>query len=69
VLVGNYLCADVATARSQIEVIGLVVGNIIPAPPGSDDTWIVMDQVPAPGQSAPPGSAVDLLVETPDSPC
>jgi beta-lactam-binding protein with PASTA domain len=69
VIVGNYLCEDVAGARSQIEAIGLVVGMIAPPPPGSDDTWIVLDQSPQPGEPAAPGSAVDLLVETADSPC
>jgi beta-lactam-binding protein with PASTA domain len=68
-MVGNYQCENVAQARTQIEDLGLVVGMIAPPPPGSDDSWIVLGQVPAAGSPAPPGSAVDLLVETADSPC
>ena len=68
-IVGNYQCEDVATARSQIEAFGLVVGLITPTPPASDDTWIVMAQAPAAGDPVAPGSSVDLNVEPPNSAC
>jgi beta-lactam-binding protein with PASTA domain len=67
--VGEYRCQDVATAKAAIIAAGLVVGTIDPAPPISDDTWIVLDQDPQPGQQVPPGSPVNLTVYQPTVPC
>lgn len=68
VLVFEFLCNDLGTARAQIESAGLLVGRIIPDPP-PDDSWIVHDQLPQAGGSVPEGSAVDLVLMEPNEPC
>ncbi len=68
-MVGNFECLDLGTARSQIEAVGLLLGTIIPDEPARDDSWIVHDQLPAPGGWVPVGSAVDLVVMEPLEPC
>jgi beta-lactam-binding protein with PASTA domain len=67
--VGDYRCLDLATARQQIESIGLRVGTVFPSSPVSDDDWIVAEQNPQPGSAAPLSSDVDLFLIEPGSPC
>jgi eukaryotic-like serine/threonine-protein kinase len=69
VLVGDYQCLDLATAVSQIEASGLVVGSIFPDAPPRDDGWQVKEQQPAAGEGVVLGTVVDLLVVDPSSPC
>jgi hypothetical protein len=59
----------VATARAGIEAAGLVIGTLTPAPPASDDTWLVQAQSPFPGETVPLGSPVDLTLIDPVTPC
>jgi serine/threonine-protein kinase len=68
VLVGRYTCLTLGTARSHIEEAGLLVGATIPDPAPPDD-WIVHDQLPAPGESVPVGSAVKLELRDNLEPC
>jgi beta-lactam-binding protein with PASTA domain len=68
-LVGDFLCLDLATARSQLEEAGLLVGFVYPEDPPPEESWIVHDQLPKPGESIPLGSAVDLMLEDPLEAC
>jgi beta-lactam-binding protein with PASTA domain len=67
-LVGDFMCLDLATARSLLEDEGLLVGATYPDPP-PDDTWVVLDQLPKPGESVPAGTKVDLMLADPQDPC
>jgi len=67
VLVGDFLCLDLATARSHLEEADLLVGATYPEEP--DDSWIVHDQLPEPGDTVPIGVAVDLVLADPLEPC
>ncbi len=69
VLVGDFQCLPLATARSVIEEAGLLVGFIYPEDLPPEDSWIVHGQLPKPGESIPVGSAVDLMLEDPLEPC
>ena len=69
VLVGDFQCLPLATARTVIEEARLLVGFIYPEDPPPEDSWIVHDQLPKPGESIPVGSAVDLMLEDPLEPC
>ncbi|MFV2063276.1 MAG: Stk1 family PASTA domain-containing Ser/Thr kinase [Chloroflexota bacterium] len=69
VLVGDFLCLELATARSQLEGAGLLVGALIPDDPPPEDNWFVHDQLPKSGESVPVGSAVDLELKEPMEPC
>lgn len=60
VLVGDFTCLDLATARSQIEDKGLLVGATYPDP--APEGWFVHDQLPKPGESKPVGTKVDLML-------
>jgi len=66
-LVGSFLCLDLATARLQLDEVGLLVGATIPEDPV--DNWIIHDQLPSPGETVPVGSAVDLVLMDPLDPC
>lgn len=66
-LVGSFLCLDLATARRQLEAVGLLVGATIPEVP--DDDWIIDDQLPSSGETVPVGSAIDLVLVDPVEPC
>ena len=68
-LVGDFMCHDLATARSLLQAAGLVVGAIIPADPPPGDDWLVHDQLPEPGESIPVGAKVDLMLGDPLEPC
>lgn len=67
-LVGDFMCLDLTTARSLLEEEGLLVGATYPDPP-PDDTWVVLDQLPRPGESVPLGTKVDLMLADPQDPC
>jgi plastocyanin len=69
VLVGNYECLDLGTARAQIEEKGLVLATVTPQSPPADDSWLVQDQVPYAGEAVPTGTPVDLVVSGPFEPC
>jgi beta-lactam-binding protein with PASTA domain len=69
VLVGDFMCHDLATARDLLAQKGLVVGAIYPEDPKPGDDWLVHDQLPKPGQSVPVGSKVDLMLGDPQDPC
>ncbi len=58
---GDYRCVTLAQAQTQIEGDGFTVGTV-DAAPGADDTWIVLSQDPAPGQSRPFGTAINLTM-------
>ena len=57
--------------RPLIEGSDLVVGEIFEgsAPGPYDDSWLVEQQNPLPGQQVAPGTAVDLLVKSPSDDC
>jgi beta-lactam-binding protein with PASTA domain len=67
--INNYRCLDLATARQQIEQASLLAVVAYPPEGSYDDSWIVTDQLPAAGTQVPPGSEVDLIVSSPDTPC
>ena len=64
---GSFLCLDLATARLQLEEVGLLVGATIPEE--AEERWIIHDQLPSPGGSVPVGSAIDLVLRDPVEPC
>ena len=68
VLVGDFTCLELATARAQLEDKGLLVGATYPEPP-PEETWIVHDQLPRPSESVPVGTKVDLMLADPQEPC
>jgi len=68
-VVGNYECVDLASARFQIESVGLVVEQVFPGDTPEFDDWLVIAQTPGSGASVPPGSGVSLSVSAPDDPC
>ncbi len=67
-LVGDFMCLDLTTARTLLEDDGLLVGATYPDPP-PEETWIVHDQLPKPGESVPVGAKVDLMLADPQDPC
>jgi hypothetical protein len=69
VLVGDFRCLDLATARSHIEEAGLLVGQTIHSGPTPGDDWLVQAQLPDAGEYLPPGSNVDLVLADPMEPC
>ncbi|MBX3031266.1 MAG: Stk1 family PASTA domain-containing Ser/Thr kinase [Chloroflexi bacterium] len=69
VLVGRFLCLDVAQARAGLEEVDLVIESVDPPPPESDDSWLVRDQDPPAGSEVPPGTSVRLWVTDPAEPC
>ena len=66
---GDFLCLELGTARSHLDAAGLLVGATIPEDPPPEDSWIVHEQLPQPGESVPIGSAVDLRLMDPLEPC
>jgi serine/threonine-protein kinase len=68
VLVGDFMCHDLAEARTLLEDVGLVVGATYPEQLPGDD-WLVHDQLPKPGASVAVGSKVDLMLGDPLEPC
>ena len=68
VLVGDFTCLELVTARAQLEDKGLLVGATYPEPP-PEETWIVHDQLPRPSESVPVGTKVDLMLADPQEPC
>jgi hypothetical protein len=69
VLIGDYRCLDLATARSHIEAKGLVVGDTIPSSPAPGDDWLVHAQMPEAGDSVAVGSNVGLMLAGPMEAC
>jgi beta-lactam-binding protein with PASTA domain len=69
ILVGDFLCLDLGTARSHLKDAGLLVGATIPDDPVPDDSWIIHDQLPKAGEFVPLGTAVDLVLMEPLAPC
>ena len=67
-LVGDFMCLELATARDLLEDEGLLVGATYPDPP-PEETWVVQDQLPKPGESVPVGTKVDLMLADPQEPC
>ena len=68
-LVGDFLCLDLATARTHIEAAGLLIGVMIPSDQSPGDDWIVHGQLPKAGESVPVGANVDLVLMDPLEPC
>ncbi len=68
-VVGNYECLDLVTARLQIESVGLVVEQVFPGDTPEYDDHLVIAQTPEPGAAVPPGSGVSLAVSAPEDPC
>jgi serine/threonine-protein kinase len=60
VLVGDFTCLDLATASSQLQDAGLLIGATYPDP--AEEGWLVHDQLPKPGESVPVGTKVDLML-------
>jgi hypothetical protein len=69
VLVGDFQCLDLATARGHIEGAGLIVGATIASIPSPGDDWLVHEQLPDAGAYLPRGSNVDLVLDDPMEPC
>jgi serine/threonine-protein kinase len=69
VLVGDFRCLDLATARAHIEEAGLLVGATIPADPPPGDDWLVQEQLPQAGEYLARGSNVDLVLADAMEPC
>jgi hypothetical protein len=69
VLVGDFRCLDLATARGHIEEAGLLVGATIPSDPTPRDDWLGQEQLPDAGEYLPLGSNVDLVLADPMEPC
>jgi beta-lactam-binding protein with PASTA domain len=61
----DYRCVPLADAEEALQADGFTVGTI--TPPGSDPTWLVGGQNPAPGATAAPGTPIDLTVYDPAS--
>ena len=68
-MVGDFLCLDLATARTHIEAAGLLIGVTIPSDHEPADDWIVHGQLPKAGESVPVGTNVDLVLMDPLEPC
>ena len=68
---GDYRCLTLDGAQAQIVANGFTVGEIQTNPTGQafDNTWVVHAQVPTPGESRPPGTAIRLTVEDPSQAC
>jgi serine/threonine-protein kinase len=69
VLVGDFRCLDLATARDHIEKAGLIMGATIPGDPAPGDDWLVQAQLPNAGEYVSPGSDVNLVLADPMEPC
>jgi len=66
--VGDYRCVTLAEATAAIVGDGFVLGNVNTTPTAVEPPppdWIVVDQSPSPGQRAPAGSPIDVLVQDP----
>jgi serine/threonine-protein kinase len=63
--VGDYKGVALSVAQAQIDADGFKVGTV--TPDGAQPDWCVIDQSPNPGAKRPPGSAIDLTVDT--APC
>jgi hypothetical protein len=68
VLVGEFTCLELATARDQLQGKGLLVGATYPDPPPAE-TWVVHDQLPKGSEMVPLGTKVDLMLADPQEPC
>jgi len=68
VLVGEFTCLELGTARAQLEDKGLLVGATYPDP-APDETWVVHDQLPKGSEMVPLGTKVDLMLADPQEPC
>jgi beta-lactam-binding protein with PASTA domain/tRNA A-37 threonylcarbamoyl transferase component Bud32 len=64
VTVGNYCQLDLRRAKLRIQLDRLRVGSV--TPPGSPDSYTVIDQQPLPGERVPPATQVNLRVMDPD---
>jgi hypothetical protein len=66
-VVGSYVGLTVAEAKARIEADGFTVGKVtsneIFDPP---EEWIVAEQAPSAGDSAPPGTPIELLAPSPE---
>ena len=62
--VGEYRCVSLGQAKVHITADGFVLGAITAQPTGyvADDSALVIQQSPLPGQERPAGSAIDLTV-------
>ena len=62
--VGEYRCVSLGQAKVHIAADGFVLGTITAQPTGyvADDSALVIQQSPLPGQERPAGSAIDLTV-------
>jgi len=69
VSVGNYECLDLATTRTQLAAIGLLLGTVLPGDGVEYDPWLVITQSPAPAEVVAPGTGVDLVLGDPADPC
>ena len=67
--VGEYRCVSLGQAKVQIAAEGFVLGTVTAEPTGyvADDSALVIQQAPLPGQERPAGSAIDLHVYDPST--
>jgi serine/threonine-protein kinase len=63
VAVGNYsTCVDtLGDVKAQLIALGLALGSVFPYE--AQDSWLVAQQYPLPGEAVPPGTRVDLLAK------
>ena len=69
IAVGNYsTCVDtLGTVKAQLIADGLSLGSVFPYE--AQDSWLVAQQYPLPGEQVPPGTQVDLLARGPLETC
>lgn len=63
VAVGNYsTCVDtLGDVKAQLIALGLSLGSVFPYE--AQDSWLVAQQYPLPGEAVPPGTKVDLFAK------
>jgi serine/threonine-protein kinase len=69
--VGDYRCLTLDGAGQQMAADGFTLGTVATSPTGGafDGSWLVQAQVPTPGETRPPGTAIRVTVIDPASAC
>ncbi len=69
--VSDYRCETLDQATQQMTAEGFTLGTVSTNPPGGayDGTWLVQAQVPTPGETRPPGTAIRVTVISPTQAC
>jgi outer membrane biosynthesis protein TonB len=67
--VGNYTCQTLEVATTNIDVDEFALGGVNPITSGTpDNSWIVVQQDPGPGEKADIGSPINVDVGDPNDP-